>query len=404
MSPTEGADMESEPQSACDIDTGPALSDPDRLAELRRVRLLDTPAEEAFDRLARLAARLLRAPVALISLVDEERQFFKSCIGLAEPWGSARQTPLSHSVCQYEVATGFPLVVADARVDPVLAGSSGLSELGVVAYAGVPIRTRAGRPLGSFCVIDHEPRQWSPEDLEVLAELAAAATDLIDLRVSDLEATERKAVLGQLVSAQETERARIASEIHDDTLQVITAVSIRLQLLRRQTNGVTAEMLETLVETVGHASERLRRLLFDLRPAGLEHDSLGEVLRTYLTQTFQEDSPSWEIHDELAAEPPSEVRLVLFRVAQQALANVLLHAQAGHVDVSIVHDDGGVAVVVADDGVGFDVTSDPRPGHLGLITMRERAELAGGRLNICSTPEMGCVVRAWLPVDSTITG
>lgn len=280
--------MGSDPQSACDIDTGPVLNDPLRLAELRRTRLLDTPAEEAFDRLARLAARLLRAPVALISLVDEERQFFKSCIGLVEPWGSARQTPLSHSVCQYEVATGTPLVVADARTDPILSRSNAISEMGVIAYAGVPIRNRGGQPLGSFCVIDHEPRQWSPDALEVLGELAGAVCDLIDLRVSDLEATERKAVLGQLVSAQEAERSRIASEIHDDSLQVITAVSIRLQLLRRRTDGVTAEMVETLVETVGHASERLRRLLFDLRPAGLEHESLAEVLRSYLVQTFDD--------------------------------------------------------------------------------------------------------------------
>jgi signal transduction histidine kinase len=393
--------MSPDPQSQCDIDTGPVLSDPQRLAELRRARLLDTPAEEAFDRLARLAARWLRAPVSLISLVDEERQFFKSCIGLADPWGSARQSPLSHSVCQYEVATGSALVVADARIDPVLSRSSAITEMGVVAYAGVPIRTRGGQPLGSFCVIDHQPRQWSADDLEVLGELAAAVCDLIDLRVSDLESTERKAVLGQLVSVQEAERARIANEIHDDSLQVITAVSIRLQLLRRRTNGVTAEMLETLVETVGHASERLRRLLFDLRPSGLEHDSLTEVLRTYLAQTFDEDAPTWEVHDELVAEPPSEVRLVLFRVAQQALANVLVHARAKHVDVSVVAEDGGFAVVVTDDGVGFDATVDPQPGHLGLITMRERAELAGGRLTICSSPGMGSVVRAWLPVAPT---
>ena len=77
------------------------LRDPARLSALRQTALLDTPAEEAFDRLTRLASKILRAPVSLVSLVDEDRQFFKSAIGLAEPWASLRQTPLSHSFCQH---------------------------------------------------------------------------------------------------------------------------------------------------------------------------------------------------------------------------------------------------------------------------------------------------------------
>ncbi|MDQ3573583.1 MAG: histidine kinase [Actinomycetota bacterium] len=391
-------------EATCEgLDPGTAaLRDPFRLAELRRARLLDTPAEESFDRLARLATRLLRAPVALVSLVDEERQFFKSCIGLTEPLASARQTALSHSVCQYEVVADSPLVVADARRDPRLFDNAGVLEMGVVAYAGVPIRTRAGYPLGSFCVIDTQPRDWSEEDVAALSELAAAVSDLIELRVSDLDAAEHKAALGQLVAAQEAERARIAGEIHDDTLQVITAASIRLQMLRRRVNGSATEMLESLVDTVDHASERLRRLLFDLRPSALDHDSLADVLRAYLGETFGHDSPSWAVNDELVAEPPDSVRLVLFRVAQQGLANVLAHARAGHVAVTVAPDAGGIALTVADDGLGFGAEAAlPQPGHLGLITMRERTEAAGGRLTICTGAGQGTAVRAWVPVAST---
>ncbi len=98
-----------------------AVENPERLTALRRADLLDTPPEEAFDQLTGLAARLLDAPIAFVSLVDKDRQFFKSCIGpVPEPTLSQRQTPLSHSFCQYAVASQEPLLIEDAREHPVL--------------------------------------------------------------------------------------------------------------------------------------------------------------------------------------------------------------------------------------------------------------------------------------------
>src|ERR671914_144008 len=96
---------------------GARLNDPRRLDALRTSGLLDTPSEEAFDRLTRLVTRILGVPVALVTLVDGDRQFFKSCVGLPEPWATRRETPLSHSFCQYTVTTGEPLVIDDARKD-----------------------------------------------------------------------------------------------------------------------------------------------------------------------------------------------------------------------------------------------------------------------------------------------
>ena len=95
------------------------LRNSDRLAALRRLQEFAPAAEEAFTRLAGLAARLLRAPIALVTLVDDERQTVKSSFGLPEPWASARQTPLSHSLCQHLLVTGQPLVIGDARRDPL---------------------------------------------------------------------------------------------------------------------------------------------------------------------------------------------------------------------------------------------------------------------------------------------
>src|ERR671922_297112 len=95
----------------------------ERLAAVVRTALLDTPPEEAFDRLTRMAARLLGAPVSLITLVTDDRQFFKSATGLPEPWASRRSTPLSHSFCRQVAVSGEPLIVADTRRDPLLHSS-----------------------------------------------------------------------------------------------------------------------------------------------------------------------------------------------------------------------------------------------------------------------------------------
>ncbi|MDQ3426875.1 MAG: GAF domain-containing protein, partial [Gemmatimonadota bacterium] len=144
--------------------------------------LLDTPPEEAFDRLTRMAARLLGAPVALVTLVTDDRQFFKSAIGLAEPWASLRGTPLAYSFCRHVVAAGEPLVVEDARLHPLLRGTPALREFGWISYAGVPLTTADGQVLGTLSVVDAMPRLWSERDMALLRDLGALALNEIELR------------------------------------------------------------------------------------------------------------------------------------------------------------------------------------------------------------------------------
>jgi GAF domain-containing protein len=158
------------------------LADPQRLAALHRLDLLDTPPDEAFDRLARLAAAALDVPIALVSLVDADRQFFKSQVGLREPWASRRETPLSHSFCKYAVAAGAPLVIDDARAHPLVRGSPAIEALGVVAYAGIPLVTPEGHALGTLCAIDTAPRAWTVAQVATLGDLAACAMTEIELR------------------------------------------------------------------------------------------------------------------------------------------------------------------------------------------------------------------------------
>ena len=121
-------------------------------------RLLD----RSFDRYARLVQHALAVPVALVSLVETERQWFPGAVGLPEPWATCRETPLSHSFCQHVVAAREPLVVTDAREDPRVAGNLAIEDLGVIAYAGHPISDHTGEVIGSLCAIGHEPREWQP--------------------------------------------------------------------------------------------------------------------------------------------------------------------------------------------------------------------------------------------------
>jgi GAF domain-containing protein len=161
-----------------------AVQSAERLRELRRMLLLDSPPEESFDRLTRLTATVLNVPVALVSLVDSDRQFFKSCLGLSQPWASRRETPLSHSFCQHVVESRAPLVISDAREHPRLRDSLAIRDLGVIAYAGAPLITPGGHVLGTLCAIDHEPRHWTTEQIEILSNLAGSVLSEIQLHAA----------------------------------------------------------------------------------------------------------------------------------------------------------------------------------------------------------------------------
>jgi GAF domain-containing protein len=163
------------------LDAAAAVKDSDRLDAVRATGLLDSDITPSFDRLARLAAHVLNAPVALVSLVDADRQFFKSCLGLPEPWASEREAPLSHSFCQHAVASREPLLVDDAREHAFLRDNLAIRDMGVVAYAGIPLIDPDGHALGTLCVTDSRPRHWTTHQVQLLSDLAASVVTEISL-------------------------------------------------------------------------------------------------------------------------------------------------------------------------------------------------------------------------------
>jgi signal transduction histidine kinase len=208
----------------------------------------------------------------------------------------------------------------------------------------------------------------------------------------------RRMLVSQIISAQEEERQRIADDVHDDPAQRVIVVNMRLQLLRRALEDPTQiEIVDKLLDSVGVCIKSLRHLLFELRPPTLDEEGLGAAIRQYLNE--REPEFDYRVDDLLPEQPPAETRIVLYRIAQEAITNAYKHAGASNVTVKIEDHEGGFSVEIKDDGLGFggEVPTVSAPGHLGLSSMRERAELAGGRCDIHSLPGEGTTVRIWLP-------
>lgn len=170
--------------STCRPAVPPPLDDAARLLAMRATGLLDAPTSPLLDGLTRILARTLAVPVALVTLVDDRRQWFAGQASPPEWAPGVRSTPLSHSFCQYVVADSAPVVIEDSRHDPRVIGNLAIEELGVVAYAGVPLVMQSGETLGALCAIAAQPRSWTDDELDVLHDLARAVVVELELRIS----------------------------------------------------------------------------------------------------------------------------------------------------------------------------------------------------------------------------
>jgi signal transduction histidine kinase len=211
---------------------------------------------------------------------------------------------------------------------------------------------------------------------------------------------DRSRLLANLVWAHEAERARIASDIHDDSIQVMAAAALRLEMLGDDlVDSGHGDAISEVAEKARHAVGRLRRLIFDLSPRALENGGLGSAIRAYLREVCTEVGLEWSVEDRLGRHLPDVVEVVLYRIAQEAIRNAEKHAQARTVSVTLSEQDGGSLLRIADDGVGFSAggPGERRPGHVGLPSMRERATVAGGTLRLETAPGQGCVIEVWVP-------
>jgi len=162
----------------------------DQTYSLKALGLLDAPEEKDFDAITTLAKSMFDVSVALISIIDEEhhRQFFKSQIGLREPWASKRETPLTHSFCQYVRQFGEALIVNDSKTHDLVRDNLAIQDLGVASYLGAPIYSPEGEPIGALCVIDDQPREWSTVEVQWLNKLARCVSNEVRLKAAKMTA------------------------------------------------------------------------------------------------------------------------------------------------------------------------------------------------------------------------
>ena len=220
-------------------------NDTARIAAVRATGLLDSEVEEVFDRLTRLAVRLVRVPAAFISLVDEHRDFYKSACGFGEPLATERELR-GPTFCHYTIQRETPLVIPDTAADPVYRDVPTIRTLGVAAYVGVPLVVD-GQTIGAFCAIDDKPRAWTDDEVEILVELAASAQREIVVR--GVAAAAERAVNDLRLRQADLERAN--GQLRDQ------ATELELQTEELQ---VTTEELEERTTLVAESEQRYRTM------------------------------------------------------------------------------------------------------------------------------------------------
>ncbi|KQZ88949.1 hypothetical protein ASD62_06155 [Phycicoccus sp. Root563] len=216
---------------------------------------------------------------------------------------------------------------------------------------------------------------------------------------------QRTALLTRLVDAQDAERSRIAADVHDDPVQAIAAVDLRMGLLRRRLREQAPSLLpelDGLQETLSGATERLRSLLFDLEPPSFAHSGLAGALRRATDEIYEGTSVQARVDGTDEPVMPEATRAVAYRIVKESLVNVLKHAGAGTVHVTVDSLDAGLHVTVLDDGVGPGEAVSA-PGHRGVAGMRDRATLAGGWCTVADGPRGGTLVTLWLPGPEVTT-
>ena len=286
-------------------------------------------------------------------------------------------------------------VYSDARLAPEYMAPT-LALEGIASHISVPIRD-AQRMLGAFSVSFVETHAFTKDEERLFMALADRAA--VAIQNADLYERAQQA-------ASLEERQRLARELHDSVSQALFGIALGAQTarLRLDSNPAAAvEPVEYVMSLAQAGLAEMRALIFELRPESLESEGLVAALEKQVAAA--QARHNLPIETELCEEPDCriEIKEALYRIAQEALNNVVKHAQASHVSVSLSVQDGALVLVVADNGVGFDATAT-YPGHVGLLSMPERAAKLGGTAKVVSSPGAGARVEAVIPVEPDLVG
>jgi signal transduction histidine kinase len=364
------------------------------LNEVGNALATETDLDRLLDLVARRLRELLDARLVTVLLPsgDDELRFAAVAGDRAELAGATvtRSTSKTGRVLERRQSERVDAVLDDPDVDHeamrLLAARSGL---------WVPLLVR-GRAIGVLAAHDKlgADVRFTDTDLrlaETFATRAALAVDLSERIAQD--------ALRRVVEAQELERRRLARELHDETGQALTSILLGLKALEERTadeasRAATEELRELVVSTL----QDVRRLAVELRPTALDDFGLVAALERLSGSFAEQTGISVDFQTALADERlPEEVETALYRIVQESLTNVVKHARARRVSILLARREGAVKAVVEDDGRGFDPAELAGDGF-GLVGMRERLALLGGRLEVESGPEAGTTIAAEVPI------
>ena len=241
---------------------------PSALASRARLRAIEEAVRPRafpaapYDHITRVVTSVLQVPTALVSLVEESRQFFVGASGLGPELDVCRQTPINQSICQHVVTGGEPLRIADAREHPLVRANGAVTELGFVGYLGVPLCTSDGLVLGSLCALTKEPREWTERDETLLRDLAVAVVSDLELRaeLSHLEEQARTTALDELAEGLPTRSVEILDSINDGVIALdrewrVTFLNRRAtRLMRTPRRQALGAPLSTLIPSLSNTS------------------------------------------------------------------------------------------------------------------------------------------------------
>lgn len=394
-----------------------SLRDRERLAAVLQTQLLDTPAEETFDRLTRLAAKLVKVPATFISLVDEQRDYYKSCFGFDDPLSTTREVE-GRTFCHFALVSSGPLLISDTMADPVFREVPTVQSRGVRAYAGIPLITDSGQAIGSFCAIDFVPREWTPLEVEILTELAGSALREIKLRsaLTDAETQTR--------AAQEATRAReeVLAVVAHDLRTPLNFFKMGTQIVAEDPAG---EDNKELLVGMERAVDLMSRLIEDLlevakMKAGVLTLNLQPVCaEMLLDDAFSMLKPLAERHSialVLSAEPGLPPVLADYERILRVFTNLVVNAvkfSPGGSEVCVTAERRGemVRFSVVDTGSGIPAAhlerlfdrfwqandADRRGAGLGLTIAKEIVTAHHGTIGVESTEGIGSSFHFELP-------
>ena len=298
-----------------------------------------------------------------------------------------------------------PIYTLDFAHDPTTLPWRALAEQhGIRAAAMLPVHDGGGATVAVLALYSAETDIFDTEMRVLLEAMADNLSFALDAFRHQAELAEsilhRGELLTRLAESGDRERAAIAADIHDDSVQSLTALGLRFTVLARRIRDIAPQLdpdVAALHHTLTSAVQRLRKLMFDLEPIDPAL-ATADALRGLVDQVFADEPMHTAVQAEPGVELASVERRQAVRVVREALINVRKHARAQEVVVELRRARGGVEIAVSDDGVGVgDEAAGSPPGHRGLTTMRDRAELSGGSLRIERRSGSGTTVRLWFP-------